>query len=119
MTWVDEEAASAAGGSEPPGEDVATPPVAGRFMRGEDPVFTDERGPQEARERYSADSDPAIEPIMKYFKWDHLPQKLQGVSQPFAALAEHILRAAPRSAERTIALRKLLESKDAAVRAAL
>jgi hypothetical protein len=60
----------------------------------------------------------APEPIMKYFAWDHLPARLQIVSQPFAHLADEILRL-PRSAERTVALRKLLEAKDAAVRAAL
>lgn len=58
------------------------------------------------------------EPIMKYFAFTHLPLQLQSVSMPFSALAERLL-ALPRSAERTVALRKLLESKDAAVRAAL
>ena len=38
---------------------------------------------------------------------------------PFAEMAAQIVRMVPRSAERTVALRKLLESKDAAVRAAL
>lgn len=57
------------------------------------------------------------EPIMKFFAYAHLPERLQGVSHPFADLAQTIL-ALPRSAERTVALRKL-ESKDAAVRAAL
>lgn len=58
------------------------------------------------------------EPIMKFFAWEHLPPKLQSVSQPFQITASHIMTL-PRSAERTVALRKLLESKDAAVRAAL
>lgn len=58
------------------------------------------------------------EPIMKFFAYDHLPDRLKVVSQPFAALADHVMTL-PRSAERTVALRKLLESKDAAVRAAL
>jgi hypothetical protein len=39
--------------------------------------------------------------------------------QPFSSLADHIVATLPRSAERTVALRKLLESKDAAVRAAI
>jgi hypothetical protein len=59
------------------------------------------------------------EPILRYFKYDHLPQHLQMISAPFAMLAEHTIMKLPRSAERTVALRKLLESKDAAVRAAL
>lgn len=58
------------------------------------------------------------EQILKFFAWEHLPAKLQAVSQPFQVLASHIMTL-PRSAERTVALRKLLESKDAAVRAAL
>lgn len=41
------------------------------------------------------------------------------VSKPFADLAEHVHETLPRSAERTVALRKILEGKDAAVRAAI
>jgi len=37
----------------------------------------------------------------------------------FAALAADIVTLLPRSAERTVALRKLLEAKDAAVRSAI
>lgn len=59
------------------------------------------------------------DPILKYFAYSHLPAHLQNVSAPFANLAGLILTAAPRNPERTVALRKLLESKDAAVRAAL
>ena len=59
------------------------------------------------------------EPIMQYFAWQHLPSHLQAVSQPFGELAERLVANLPRSAERTVALRKLLEGKDAAVRAAL
>ncbi len=58
------------------------------------------------------------EPIRQFFAFDHLPAHLQAVSQPFAEMADRILEL-PRNAERTVALRKLLESKDAAVRAAL
>lgn len=58
-------------------------------------------------------------PILKYFKYEHLPTHLQDYSRPFAELAALIIKKIPSSAERTVALRKLLESKDAAVRAAL
>lgn len=58
-------------------------------------------------------------PIMQYFKYDHLPAKLQRVSRVFADLATTIERDLPNCAEKSVALRKLLESKDAAVRAAL
>lgn len=57
-------------------------------------------------------------PILRYFRWDHLPKHLQEVSAKFAALA-HEIDALPDGAEKSVALRKLLESKDAAVRAAL
>jgi hypothetical protein len=68
----------------------------------------------------SGDSNklPSPEPILRFFECSHLPVALQAVSQPFADMAKHIMTL-PRSAERTVALRKLLESKDAAVRAAL
>lgn len=59
------------------------------------------------------------EPIARYFRFDHLPPHLQPFSRPFAELVVTILATCPRNAERTVALRKLLEAKDAAVRAAL
>ena len=62
---------------------------------------------------------PNIDPIMKFFSYTHLKPEMQAVSKPFADLAEHLVQTLPRNAERTVALRKLLEGKDAAVRAAL
>jgi hypothetical protein len=59
------------------------------------------------------------EPILQFFKWEHLPPPLQLVSQPFGQLATTLVDTLPRNPERTVALRKLLEAKDAAVRAAL
>jgi hypothetical protein len=56
--------------------------------------------------------------LLRFFAFKHLPPKLQGVSALFCELALAICLVRP-SAERTVALRKLLESKDAAVRAAL
>ena len=61
----------------------------------------------------------APEPILKFFKYGHLPEALQLRSKPFADLAESLVATLPRNAERSVALRKLLEAKDAAVRAAL
>ena len=60
----------------------------------------------------------ASEHIMQFFSYDHLPPHLREVSQPFAELAIRLLNL-PRNPERTVALRKLLEAKDAAVRARL
>lgn len=66
-------------------------------------VFTDER--------------IATDPILRFFAYGHLPPTLADVSAHFAHLAGVIVEYVPRNAERTVALRKLLESKDAAVRA--
>jgi hypothetical protein len=60
-----------------------------------------------------------IDPIMQFFAFAHLPAHLQEVSKPFGELAAHIVATLPRNPERTVALRKLLEGKDAAVRALL
>lgn len=57
--------------------------------------------------------------ILQFFAYDHLPEKLREVSKPFGDLARQIAETLPQNPERTVALRKLLESKDAAVRAAL
>ena len=60
-----------------------------------------------------------MEHILAYFKHSHLPPELQEVSQPFRVLAYELANRAPFNPETTVALRKLLEAKDAAVRAAL
>ena len=59
------------------------------------------------------------EPIMQFFAYEHLPSAMQSVSRPFCELAKSVVETLPRCAERTVALRKLLEAKDAAVRASL
>jgi len=73
------------------------------------------------------------EHILQFFAYDHLPLDLQMVSKPFCDLAHALVlgdnckqagmvtlgSALPRNPERTVALRKLLEAKDAAVRAFL
>ena len=59
------------------------------------------------------------EPLMRFFDAEHLPEHLAEVSQIFIDAAEDLIACVPRSPERTIALRKLLEGKDAGVRAAL
>jgi len=58
-------------------------------------------------------------PILRYFVYDHLPEKLQDVSKAFSILAHAIEETLPVGPEKSTALRKLLEAKDAAVRAAL
>lgn len=59
------------------------------------------------------------EAILRYFTYQHLPEHLQQVSAPFCQLAYALVEHCPRNPERTVALRKLLEAKDAAVRAVL
>lgn len=67
----------------------------------------------------SAPATAPPEPIIQFFAYAHLPPHLQAISKPFGDMAEWIERELPRNPERTVALRKLLEAKDAAVRAKL
>jgi lipopolysaccharide biosynthesis regulator YciM len=60
----------------------------------------------------------SIEHVLKFFEYAHLPPHLQAISKPFCELATAVA-AQSDNAETTVALRKLLEAKDAAVRAAL
>lgn len=75
--------------------------------------------------------------ILQFFVYEHLPPRLRAVSKPFCELAKLLVGEGSgwlndpedpnhagtfplaRNPERTVALRKLLEAKDAAVRAAL
>jgi len=62
--------------------------------------------------------NPAIEHVLQFFSYAHLPADLQAVCVDFSKLANKVARQAD-NAETTVALRKLLEAKDAAVRAVL
>lgn len=57
--------------------------------------------------------------MLQFFAYEHLPESLQAVSRPFGELAAQIVEMLPSNPERTVALRKLLEAKDCAVRALL
>lgn len=64
------------------------------------------------------------EPLLKFFERAHLPSHfkddsaaLAEVNAQFCNLAKWIVGELPRNPERTVALRKLLEAKDCAVRA--
>jgi hypothetical protein len=61
----------------------------------------------------------STERLFKFFEYEHLPDELQGTSSPFYELAQRIIETIESGPERTVALRKLLEAKDAAVRAKL
>lgn len=71
-----------------------------------------------APEEFS-DEEIAIDPVLRFFHYSHLPPFLKAQSSLFCALARQLVDTTPRNPERTVALRKLLEAKDAAVRAAL
>lgn len=57
--------------------------------------------------------------MLQFFTYEHLPDHLRMVWKPFGELAHMIVTSLPQNAERTVALRKLLEAKDCAVRAVL
>lgn len=61
---------------------------------------------------------PNTDSILKYFAYEHLPPRLQEVSKPFCELARSIAEKYD-GPEAAVCLRKLLEAKDAGVRAAL
>ena len=75
--------------------------------------FTEEAG--QAAEGQSVPRDR----MLQFFSHAHLPDHLAKVSLPFCQLAEEICATLPSNPERTVALRKLLEAKDCAVRALL
>ena len=59
-------------------------------------------------------------PILRYFAFAHLPERLRAVSSPFCELALATAEQRPEGHPETeAALRALLVAKDAAVRAAL
>jgi len=57
--------------------------------------------------------------MLQFFNYAHLPVTLQPISKEFCALAEWIVEKLPSNPERMVALRKLLEAKDCAIRASL
>lgn len=63
---------------------------------------------------------PATAQILRFFEYDHLPEFLQEISQPFHRLAHDMVEDQEVDGpEVTVGLRKLLEAKDCFVRAAL
>lgn len=65
--------------------------------------------------------NPSWDRLLSHFAYSHLPADLQEISKQFYALAHAMasaLEATNDPAEVTVGLRKLLEAKDACVRAA-
>ena len=57
--------------------------------------------------------------LVKYFQHAHLSGKKAEVARWYADMAHTLDQTLPDGAEKTVCLRKLLESKDCAVRSAL
>ncbi len=58
-----------------------------------------------------------IEFLMQFFAYQHLPPHLQSVSMQFALVAQELVSNLPRNEMLVMALARLIEAKDAAVRA--
>lgn len=82
---------------------------------------------QEATERFTkaaqlefsnqpSPGELSTDPVLAFFDYPK-PQNGKITAAPFGKLALEIARGGPRNAERTVALRKLLEASDAAKRA--
>lgn len=56
-------------------------------------------------------------PMLQFFSYAHLPENMQEVSMPFNTMANFVDQNLPDNPEKTMALRKLMEAKDCAVRA--
>jgi hypothetical protein len=54
--------------------------------------------------------------LLQFFQYEQLPEHLQEISKPYQTMAKHLIETTPENPEQTNALRKLLESKDSAVR---
>jgi len=55
--------------------------------------------------------------VIRYFEYEHLPLQLQKIAKPICELAQKMEETLPDNAEKSAGLRKLLEAKDAFVRA--
>lgn len=57
--------------------------------------------------------------LIRYFKYDHLPEHMKTFSKQFYDLAIKMEETLPEGTEKEVGLRKLLEAKDCFVRANL
>ena len=58
-------------------------------------------------------------PLLRFSTYSHLEGRAKLVSATYASLARELDQTLPDGSEKSVALRKLLESKDAAVRSTL
>lgn len=54
--------------------------------------------------------------LLNFFDYKNKPESVQKVAAPFKDLAQVVFHGLPRSTERSMCLRKLVESKDCALR---
>ena len=78
-----------------------------------------QRGPAAAASRTASRAAVMTDPMLQFFAFEHLRDDLKPVSAKFAEIAQFVCDQLPRNPERTVALRKLLEAKECAVRARL
>ncbi len=77
-----------------------------------------EYGTPEYADDLTIDRHPAVRDALSWLTYSHLPPRLQGFSRPFFEAAHRLVAAVENdSPELTTALNKLVEAKDAAVRA--
>jgi len=62
---------------------------------------------------------PPAHYLIQFFSYGHLPDHLKNVSKPFNDLAKVLDKALLDNPEKSMAMRKLLEAKDCAVRSVL
>lgn len=93
-------------------------PATGRQKENMTEVKTDA---QKETDGVDKDSEQRPERMLKWFEFEvgGLPDSVGGIGNMFHKLAENICEDIQGGPERTVALRKLLEAKDAAVRAKL
>ena len=58
-----------------------------------------------------------MDPILQFFEYHDLPVRHHTIARQYYVLVHYIAETTPRNPERTVAYRKLLESRDAALRA--
>lgn len=91
-----------------------------QFYKSGHAAFGLQKAPKEHSKRSAKDSEARMSHyLLQFFKYDHLPEKLQEVSRPFCEIAERLASLFPQNAETEMCLRKLLEAKDCAVRAVI
>lgn len=72
-----------------------------------------------SKEKLSPSDATPVDPLLKYFAFDHLPAHLKDTSRSVSETAEWMDHNLPDGPEKSAGMRKLLEAKDCFVRAAL